>query len=109
MAKRPGCCCFLLLLLGLVGAAVAAFILWARPPSIDFKGVAPPEKNIPAFEMKELDNFRFNLRLNFTVKNPNYVGATLTSIQAKVSALERSLMVRAASPKPPRCSWARVR
>ncbi|KAJ9079651.1 hypothetical protein DSO57_1033221 [Entomophthora muscae] len=83
MGKKRSCCCLVFGVLALAVGSVVAFLLWARAPSIDFKGVAPPEDKSTAFEMKELSNFRFNLRLRFMVKNPNYVGATLKKIQAK--------------------------
>ncbi|KAI9298673.1 hypothetical protein K502DRAFT_311119 [Neoconidiobolus thromboides FSU 785] len=88
MKKRSVCCCictFIVVLILLAAAAVTAFFLWARQPSVEFNGALPPENSKDSFVLNGATDFSFNLRLNFTVDNPNFIGATLSSIAAEGS------------------------
>jgi len=71
------CCILVLLIIGIV----AAVLLWARPPKVDFLGIVPSPNGLPAYNANPA-GFDFNFGLQIQVDNPNIVGANFEMIKA---------------------------
>jgi hypothetical protein len=76
------CCILVLLIIGIV----AAVLLWARPPKVDFLGIVPSPNGLPPYNANPA-GFDFNLGLQIQVDNPNIVGANFEMIKAIVSSV----------------------
>jgi hypothetical protein len=74
------CCILILLIIGIV----AAVLLWARPPTVDFLGVVPSPNGLAPYSANPT-GFDFNFGLKIQVDNPNMIGANFEMIKAVVS------------------------
>ncbi|KAG8900493.1 hypothetical protein FRB99_006021 [Tulasnella sp. 403] len=63
------------------GVIVLALAIWARPPDVNFNGIQfPTDASAVQVQANSLD---INLQISVGVKNPNFFGATFSSITAK--------------------------
>ncbi|KAK9894361.1 hypothetical protein P389DRAFT_95495 [Cystobasidium minutum MCA 4210] len=76
------CCCTLIFAFILVVGIVAAFLLWVRPPNIQFQGITAPQDGSQQLTVTS-SGFDLNFDLDIAVSNPNFFGASFKRIAAK--------------------------
>ncbi|ORY02796.1 hypothetical protein K493DRAFT_346518 [Basidiobolus meristosporus CBS 931.73] len=59
-----------------------AFFLWVRVPEVKFSGVASAENITETFQVRGNTELIFNLRVNITIDNPNYITINFDEIKA---------------------------
>ncbi|KAH8915254.1 hypothetical protein BT69DRAFT_1286631 [Atractiella rhizophila] len=75
------CCCTIVVIVILLVGIVAGFLLWVRPPNVQFNGIEPPSNGS---EVQVVNSgFMLNFNLNIGVVNPNFFGASFEKITAQ--------------------------